>query len=188
MSQEHLQIPITREALITWGADQIYSAKHLDRWLHHQESLPLSSFLEIDTASGRLFWAIMRPEILEPALIHQCGIDLAQHHLALVDERGDIYVDLRSRKTPKAKQAWLDGDLSLGGLMYAQRRAQEAQRLVAELDDTNAHNTAHILAVLTETEPCWTFRQMFYRHADVFPGRDAEREVIELVRARIQSW
>lgn len=179
-----VNVEITREQVVGWGALDLVDEEQLDRWLAGRERLSLDAILDAETHGGRCMWVIMRPEVISERLAHQCGVDLARSHLALVDERG-TYVDLRSRSAPAAKQEWLDGEVSLGGLRYAARRAEAASVLVSELDDPVAHITAQILAVVTNTEPYWTFRQMFYRHLDVFPDRDRDHAVRELVRERL---
>lgn len=187
MSRGLADSTITKEQLVAWGAARLYSERHLERWMGGRQALTVGAILEVDTAGGRPLWAIMREEVLPAELMHQCAIDLALWHLERVDEL-DTYVDFRSRRAPQAKQAWLDGELSLGGLMHVARRAADAQALVSELEDPVVHHTAQIMTVVTETEPAWTFRQIYYRHRDVFDDRDSDRAVLDMVHERIRHW
>lgn len=186
MALDHLERTVSRVDLVDWGAERMYSATHIDRWLSHQPEKSIEELLDVPTRGGRIYWAIMRESLLPSALMHHMSIEFAHNFHNQVE--GTCYIDFRSPRVIEAKQGWLDGDLSLGALKHAERRAIEAQQLVAELEDPLAHTTAKLFVQLADTDPRSAFRNVYYTYTEAFPSRDTDHRLNLRVREMIAAW
>jgi hypothetical protein len=182
-----LQSSITYQQVVDAGALKLYAERHVKRWFGGKPELTLEEALSITTHPIHIFWAVMRERHLPAGVIHQLAVDIGREFLARADGQG-VYVDFRSRRVLDAKQRYVDGEISLGALLVAKRKAEQARADVAELDDPRVSAAAHIVCEAGGEDAEEAFTQTFYTFDSVYGRREDQRWLIRQARSRLSTW
>jgi hypothetical protein len=185
-----LDSQISYDELVDAGALEFASEAHLRRWFGGKQTITVGHALEVRAHIARIFWAVMRDEVLPESILHQFAVDYAREYLARLEP---VYVDFRTHRGLIAKQAWLDGQVSLGEVRIAEVKARAALATVTELDDEKASACAHIVCLALAHEGEIAQRYTFYAFLDRF-GTRADKEWVmrhvrdSLARPPTGSW
>ncbi len=178
---------ITYEQLISWGAANLYSEQHFRPWFGAEDSITVGQVLKLRTHASRIFWIIMREEILPPKLMHRMSIDMCLRFLDRLEGEG-VYVDFRTRRVLDRGQAWLRGEISLGAYASARRKAAQALDDVSELENKLVSAGAHAACQAGLENARDAFRQVYYTVTEIFKSDEDMAEILRAVEKSLASY
>lgn len=175
---------VTWEQLARWGALRLYPERQVRAWFGDGSSLTVDQILAIGTKASRVYWTVMRPEVVPEPVLHLAAVGLAADLLDRLEEDG-TYLDFRLRAALDHKRGWIAGRHSDGELAHHQRQAQQAQVDVAAHPTCADDACVAALAVRSALELDGTdaFKGVFYTVVDRFDD-DRQRRA---VHARVRS-
>lgn len=194
-----LQRTITLEELERWGAGDLYDAALIKRWMRNRPGLRVDEVLDARGAGlSRIFWTVMREEVLPAGLLHACAVHLARHFLDRLEADG-VPVDFRSRAALDLKDRFTSGKASLGEVAAAHelaRRARDDHGARADWEaarngqeaDYRAATGANAVVHALEPDGRTAVRGVLYALLDVYAEDDAGAAVHELVSKAVHAY
>lgn len=194
-----LQRTITLDELERWGAGDLYDAALIKRWMRNRPGLRVDEVLDARGAGlSRIFWTVMREEVLPAGLLHACAVHLARHFLARLEADG-VPVDFRSHAALDVKDRFTGGHASLGEVAAAHeaaRRARDDHGARADWEaarndreaDYRAATGANAVVHALEPDGRTAVRGVLYALLDVYAEDDAGAAVHDLVAKTVGAY
>jgi hypothetical protein len=172
--------------LVLWGATRIYSEEMVRNWAGPNQRLTVRETLVLPVSPSIIFWALMRPELVEENLMHGLAVDLAETVLAELRRQG-VYIDFRSSRLLECCRAWLTGSKTVGERDVAVLKAEQARVDVSELDDPRVWLGAKIAVQAGGIDGRESFRNVFYTALDFDPSMRHTRGIMAGVAETLKN-
>jgi hypothetical protein len=175
----HLDEIVRYETLVARGMLDLYDEARVRRWMDGREEITVAEALQSGAPTSVIFWAVLREYLVGEHVLHQIAVDVANEVVDRQRAQG-TYIDFRFERALAAKQAWLDGHLSLGELVVAANNAERAATDVAELDDPQVSTVAKLACQALISDADDAVSQTYYSFLDVYGKRDDHAWLIAL--------
>ena len=179
-----LERTVSWDQLVRWGALRMYPEKQVRAWFGDGPDLTVDRVLAIGTKAPRVYWTVLRPEVVPDSVLHLVAHALCSDLLDRLEEEG-AYLDFRLRVGLDHKLRWIRGGCTSGELAHHQRQADRAQVDVAEHPTGAADATLAASAVRSalDLDGSEAFKGVFFTVVDRFDD-DRQRRAIH---ARVRS-
>ena len=170
--------------LVRWGALQLYGETQVRGWFGPRPRKTISDTLALPAPPSIVFWAVMRPELLDERLLHGLAVDLALAVLARIRNDGR-YIDFRSERVLATKRAWVLEQISLGELSSAVLSAERARIDVAELPDETVWLGAKAAVQASGADGRVAFSDVYYTALEHDASVSNARAILDGVKASL---
>lgn len=184
MSTGHLGVEVRYDSLVARGALDLYDEDQIRGWLSGRDSMTVGEALTVRAPAGIIFWAVLREFLVGDQVLHQIAVDVASEMARRRREEG-VYIDFRSERGLATKQAWLDGERSLGEVLIARQQVEQAAADVADHDDPRTPAVAHIIRQAMLDDADEAVSQTYYSFIDVFGRRADHAWLVECAGKRL---
>lgn len=192
-----LQRPITLDELDAWGARELYGDALIQRWMKKRDAVTVEDTLATKMGLSRVFWTVMREEILPAAVLKTVALRLARHFVARLEGEG-VTVDFRAHRALDVLERQLAGDASEGEVAAAR---EEAVRARADQADAAAYHAARaggeadlrastgVNAAVHALDPDGrtAARGVLYAMLDVYPESESGEGILEVAAGTVRE-
>lgn len=160
-----LKSKISFNQTISWGSINSLSESFIKKLFDGEEEVSIKQVLNGAVHPHFKIWLLLRTQVVIPRVLHLVAQYFAETFIEQQKNKG-VFIDFRTEGLVKAKQQWLDNEISAGILAVHQRTANQIEEAVADLQNEEISQLANMVKSLLDTDATYCFEQVYNNTSD----------------------